>query len=208
MCVWHLAGSHDWSECTNIYNSKSAIPNLQVFYWDGSIDTVQGKKRKINICSSHTLTRIIWWGLSESEYNFFGRKTGPKKTVVEETGQFVGNLFAWHCLSNIVLTNTLWKNILCPNTLWKNHGRWEFVGNLFAWQCLSQPVMAQPAFFPRLSPNPPVIGAGLSNSEIQFTRRQPGIKVAAKGRIASSENAGNADLDPCSCSWVWRSWRI
>ena len=77
---------------------------------------------------------------------------------------------------------------------------WEIYLHGSACHSLSCPV----CLFPRLSPNPPVIGAGLSNSEIQFTRRQPGIKVAAKGRIASSENAENADLDPCSCSWVWR----
>ena len=77
--------------------------------------------------------------------------------------------------------------------------------------CMAVPVTAchgPVCRFPTSFTEPPVIGAGLSNSEIQFTRRQPGIKVAAKGRIASSENAENADLDPCSCSWVWRSWRI
>ena len=77
---------------------------------------------------------------------------------------------------------------------------WEIYLHGSARHSLSCPSL----HFPTSFTEPPVIGAGLSNSEIQFTRRQPGIKVAAKGRIASSENAGNADLDPCSCSWVWR----
>ena len=79
----------------------------------------------------------------------------------------------------------------------------QFVGNHFAWQalpvtaCLSEQDRAG-AFFPRLSRsagnrrrfvqlafNLPVVGT---------SSRQPGIEAAAKGRIAPSENAGNADL--------------
>ena len=45
---------------------------------------------------------------------------------------------------------------------------------------------------------PPVIGAGLSNLLSIYptgtSSRQPGIEAAAKGRIAPSGNAENADL--------------
>ena len=66
------------------------------------------------------------------------------------------------------------------------------MGNLFAWHCLSLPVMPSLHFSH-------VFHVGRQSAPVcptwfQFTRRQPGIKVAAKGRIASSENAGNAGL--------------
>ena len=85
----------------------------------------------------------------------------------------------------------------------KQNGWKQFVGNHFAWQAL--PVTAclseqdrPAAFFPRLSRsagnrrrfvqlafNLPVVGT---------SSRQPGIEAAAKGRIAPSGNAENADL--------------
>ena len=79
----------------------------------------------------------------------------------------------------------------------------QFVGNHFAWHCLSPPACQSRvgrAPFSHVFHVPPVIGAGLSNllsiypSVVGTSSRQPGIEAAAKGRIAPSGNAENADL--------------
>ena len=71
--------------------------------------------------------------------------------------------------------------------------------------CMALPVTAclseqdRPGAFSHVFHVPPVIGAGLSNllsiyPSSSTSSRQPGIEAAAKGRIAPSGNAENADL--------------
>ena len=84
----------------------------------------------------------------------------------------------------------------------RQNGWKQFVGNHFAWHCLSPPAcqsrIGRPPFS-HVFHVPPVIGAGLSNllsiyPSSSTSSRPPGIEAAAKGRIAPSGNAENADL--------------
>ena len=99
-------------------------------------------------------------------------------------------------LNHNIREKLAWKHE--PVQQWK-----QFVGNHFAWQAL--PVTAclseqdRPGAFSHVFHVPPVIGAGLSNllsiyPSSSTSSRQPGIEAAAKGRIAPSGNAENADL--------------